>query len=96
MKPSTLEQRNPKPFWKEPSLKHVWARTNTGAQVMICAFGYIIFCFLISRIAGPVSGVWALGFGIGGSVGWLIRDLSEPRYIKDENGEYQEINFADE
>lgn len=35
---------NPKPFWKEPSLKHVWARASAGAKVMCYVFAYLVFC----------------------------------------------------
>lgn len=87
---------NPKPFWKEPSLKHVWARANTGAKIMCYAFAYLVVCVLFARFVSEIGALWVLGCGIGFVFGWVIHDLSIPRYVKDEYGEYQEIEFPGE
>jgi len=42
-------QINTKQFWKKPTLKHVWARTNFGAKLMILTFGFLV-CILVSVV----------------------------------------------
>lgn len=36
------KQINTKPFWKEPTLNHVWARAKPGAKLMILTFGFLV------------------------------------------------------
>lgn len=84
MKPSTLEQRNPKPFWKEPSLKHVWSCISNsvnaliiGSYYIIGILSYIIFCIFIANYFNSSSLLFAFGFGLGGVFVWFIRDFCE-------------------
>lgn len=94
---NVLRKPNPKPFWQEPSLKHVWFRLNDGGKVMVGAFLYILASAFIARIAGEAAGLWVIGVGIGFAIGWCVRDLLEPVWVQDEvTGEYQRIEFPEE
>ena len=95
-RPTHLGEINSKPFWKEPSLKHIWARTNDGAKAMIYAFAFLVVCVFFARFVSEVGALWMLGCGIGFVIGWAVRDLSEPCWIKDEDGEYQRIEFGED
>ncbi len=94
---NVLKKPNPKPFWKEPSLKQVWHRLNDGGKVVVGALGYILVSVFISRVYGIEAGLWAIGMGIGFAIGWCVRDLLEPVWIQDEvTGEYKRIEFPAE
>lgn len=94
---NVLRKPNPKPFWKEPSLKHVWYRLNDGGKVVVGAFLYLLFSVMMGFIGGPDVGFWFVTTGAGFGIGWCVRDLLEPVWIQDEvTGEYKRIEFPAE
>lgn len=92
-RPTNIGQINTKPFWKEPSLKHVWARANDGAKMMCYAMLYVIFTAIVARAVGEFAALWVLGMGIGFVVGWAVCDLYQP--IEKDSFECQAIEFDD-
>lgn len=89
--------RTDKPFWKEPSLKHVWNRLNDGAKVMLYGVLFIVVCGLLAIFGNEVFGVSLLLWGLGFCFGWIFHDLNKPVWKKnDETGEYQRIEFGDD
>jgi hypothetical protein len=95
-RPIHTGQINAKPFWKEPTLKHVWNRLNDGAKIMLYAVLYIIVCFLFARFVSPYGALWMLAFGVGFSFGWIVCDLMQPIENTKDEYEYQRIEFPGE
>jgi hypothetical protein len=69
---------NSKPFWKEPSLKHVWARANDGAKIMCYTFLFILVCMFFAYKVNIIAALWMLGYGVGFVCGYVISGLNQP------------------
>lgn len=73
--------RNEKPFWKEPSLKHVWARATPGAKMMCKGFILVVLIIALGKCFGHmVSLYFSLGSFLG-MIGILFHDLQQ--YVED-------------
>jgi len=96
-RPSCISKINKKPFWKEPSLKHVWARADEGARYLIFMMAFLIVVAIIGFAFGIKALLITLIFALGFIIGWAVRDLSDPAMAEMENKfEFQAIEFGDD
>ena len=89
--------RNNTPFWKEPSLKHVWYRLNDGAKVMLYTVLFLVACGLVAWFVSEIAAFNLLVFGISFALGRIYHDMSKPVWIKnDVTGKYERIQSEDD
>ena len=77
--------RNPKPFWKEPTLGHVWHRANDGAKLLCKTFAFLVAVVVMSHLVSPWAGYAMLWLGIGFVFGNFYCEMKHP--VPDEEEE---------